>query len=95
MGFTCSTQECEKNQANHLVADLNLPTTTLDKNYPSLAAFIAQLLPFTPPPTPHPILLHIYYLTHPQICPLPPGPLPALKNNLISLCAAFLLSVNK
>lgn len=65
MGFTCSAQECETNQANHLVADLNLPMTTLDKNYPSLTAFIAQVFPSPPPPTQSPRHLH-------KILPNPP-----------------------
>lgn len=92
MCFTCSTQECENNQANHLVADSSLHTTRPDENNLSLTAFIPKLLciflcsPFhtsTPPPN----------STHPppNFCPL----LLALKNYLIFLCATFILSVNK
>lgn len=64
MCFTCSAQECDNNQANHLVADSSLPTTRLDVNDLSLTAFIPKILRVLPrtssssstPPYLHPIL---------------------------------------
>lgn len=89
MCFTCSSQEGENNQANHLVANSHLPTTRLDVNDLPLSAFIPQPLCVSsclrlPSPQLHTSIQFLPPTTSESLNTLL-APSLALKNNVIFL----------
>lgn len=95
MCFTCSAQDCEKNQANHFDSEPSYDQVGLEQSV-TRCIYSQTPLSMHPPSASPPTYCHKIPPIHPQICPLLLARLlPGEKKSLSSLYATFLLPVNK